>query len=80
MGVLSRLIILFTERRPLLFFGVSGTLLLAAAGLLGILVLKTFFETHALAVGYSFIVVLLSILGALSIFLGIVLNVIRKIG
>ena len=78
-GVLSRLVILLTERRPLFFFGASGTLLLAAAGLLGILVLKTFFETHILAVGYSFIVVILSILGALSTFLGIVLNVIRRL-
>ena len=78
-SVLGRLITLVTEKRPLLIFGVSGAVLLAAAFVLAVVVVQTFIETHGLAVGYTFLVVLLAILGSLSIFMGIVLNIMGRV-
>ncbi len=77
-GVLSRIVSLVSERRPLFFFGVSGIVLVAIAGFLGIVVVQTFYATKQLAVGYSFMVVMFGILGALSIFIGIVLNALKR--
>jgi len=76
--VLGRLIQLVSERRPLFFFGAGGLILLGLATALGIVVAQTFYETGNLAVGYSFVVVTLGIIGSLSIFMGVVLNVMRR--
>ncbi len=77
-NVLGRVVTLVSERRPLFVFGLAGITLLAAAGLLGVLVVQIFYDTKQLAVGYAFLVVLLAILGALSFFMGIVLNVLTR--
>ncbi len=78
-GVLGSIVSLISERRPLFFFGVPGTVLLLIASYLAIIILKTFYASGELAVGYSFLVVLLAIVGILSIFIGIVLHVMRKL-
>jgi len=75
LAVLGRVVTLVSERRPLFFFGIAGAVLLAIAALVGIIVVQTFYSKGELAVGYSFIVVMLAILGALSMFIGVVLNV-----
>jgi len=78
-SVLGRLIALLSERRPLFFFGIGGAVLLVSGTLLGVTVVETYYTTRELAVGYLFAVAISTILGSLSIFMGIVLNVIRKI-
>jgi hypothetical protein len=47
--------------------------------LLGIVVVETFYSTGELAVGYSFVVVMFAILGSLSVFIGIVLNTMKRL-
>jgi len=79
LAVLGRLITLVSERRPLFFFGVTGAVLLAAAGILGLEVVWTFLMTRQVAFGYSLLIVLLGVLGSMSIFIGLVLNVMQKI-
>jgi len=79
LAVLGRVITLVSERRPLFFFGVAGAILLAVAGILGIEVLWTFLVTRQVAFGYSLLIVLLGVLGSMSIFIGLVLNVMQKI-
>jgi len=78
MTVLSRLISLVSVRRPLFFFGLGGGVLLIVAILLGLVVLQTFYATRNLAIGYSFIVILFTILGVLSIFVGVILNAFKR--
>jgi glycosyltransferase involved in cell wall biosynthesis len=78
-GVLGRVTSLVSEKRPLFFFGISGAVLLTAAALLGIVVVETFYSTGELAVGYSFVVVMFAILGSLSVFIGIVLNTMKRL-
>jgi hypothetical protein len=79
-SVLGRIITLVSEKRPLLFFGVSGALLLLIASVLGVIVLDTYYSTspHQLAVGYMFVVVFLGIIGIVSIFIGVTLNVLTR--
>src|SRR5205823_3502628 len=78
-SVLGRLIVLVSERRPLFFLGIGGAFLLAIGAVLGVVVVETYLRTGALAVGSLFFVSTSIILGALSIFMGIVLNVMRKV-
>jgi len=79
-SVLGRIITLVSEKRPLLFFGVGGAALLLVASALGVIVLQTYYSTspHQLAVGYMFIVVFLGIIGIITIFIGVTLNVLTR--
>lgn len=77
-GVLGRILSMVSEHRPLFFFGVPGAALMLGAILFGLLVINTFYATGELAIGTSFLVILLAIVGILSIFIGIVLHVIGK--
>src|SRR5439155_3991808 len=79
-SVLGRIITLVTEKRPLLFFGVSGAVLLLIASVLGVVVLETYYSSspHQLAVGYMFIVVFFGIIGIVTIFIGVTLNVLTR--
>ena len=80
-SVLNRIITLASEKRPLLFFGVSGAVLLLIASILGAIVLETYYSTspHQLAVGYMFIVVFFGIIGIVAMFVGVTLNVLARL-
>ena len=80
-SVLGRIITLVSEKRPLLFFGVGGAVLLLIASALGVIVLQTYYSTspHQLAVGYTFIVVFFGIIGIITIFIGVTLNVLTRL-
>src|SRR3989441_1877696 len=79
-SVLGRIITLVSEKRPLLFFGVGGAVLVLVASALGVIVLQTYYSTspHQLAVGYMFIVVFFGIIGIITIFIGVTLNVLTR--
>lgn len=78
-GVLGRIVTLISQKRPLFFFGMAGLIMLGLAGLLGVVIVQTFYRTGQLAVGSSFVVLMLVILGALSALIGVVLNVLKRI-
>ncbi len=78
-SVLGRIVSLVSWKRPLFFFGVSGAVLLLIATALGVVVLQTYYTTRALAIGYTFIVVLFGIVGIVAIFIGITLNALRRL-
>jgi len=73
-GVLNRIMTMIAERRPLLFFGLVGGILLAAGLLTGIRVLNIAATEGVLAMGSAMLTVLLIITGILSIFTGIILD------
>ena len=77
MGVVDGILRLAGQSRPLLFFGIPGVVMLLAGVGLGWEVVAIYTARQELAVGYALITVLLSVLGTLSLFTGIMLYSIR---
>ncbi len=78
MQILSNLVRLVSQHRPLLFFGVQGLLLLLAASYMSWITVDIFARTRVLAIGYAVISALLMILGVLTLFVGLILHSIRN--
>jgi glycosyltransferase involved in cell wall biosynthesis len=74
-SVLSYIIWLVAERRPLLFIGVPGFILVVLGIFFGILTMQYYNQTHVFLVPYAIIVAIFLIIGALAMFMGLVLNV-----
>jgi len=79
MSVLGRIIILLTERRPLFFFSLPGFGLLVLAAALAIITEELYYSSGVFAIGYAFLVLLFAIIGVISVFIGIVLNAMKRI-
>jgi glycosyltransferase involved in cell wall biosynthesis len=79
-SVLGRIVVLVSERRPLFVFGVFGATLLVIAGVFAIFVLETLITKSAVAQGTALLVVLFGTLGFVSIFMGLTLNALKRIG
>jgi glycosyltransferase involved in cell wall biosynthesis len=77
-GVLGRIIVMISERRPLIFFGLGGAILIVLGLLAGIKVLDIASGGGELATGTALVSVLLLIIGIFSVFTGIILNVLIK--
>ncbi len=78
-GVLNRIIVMISERRPLLFFGLFGSMFLLFGLAGGVVVIRSFyFGSGVLATGTALITVLFITVGLLSIFTGIILNVLLR--
>jgi glycosyltransferase involved in cell wall biosynthesis len=79
MAVLHGIVRLVSQGRPLFFFGTPGLLLLVLGILLGAHIVRVYEQTQILAVGYAMLTVLLTIVGVLAIFVGLMLNAVRAI-
>jgi glycosyltransferase involved in cell wall biosynthesis len=76
--VLSRIIVMISQRRPLFFFGLAGTILLVIALIIGIRVINIATATGNLAIGSTILTTMFIIAGMLSIFTGIILNTLNR--
>ncbi len=74
MQVVNAILRLVGQTRPLLFFSAAGLVVLLLGIGLGLNVVDIFFRTHELAIGYALITVMLSVIGALLLFAGIILH------
>ena len=72
--VLSRIMVMISQRRPLFFFGMAGGILLVVGLIIGFRVLHIAATTSELAIGSAVLTALFIIAGILSIFTGIILN------
>ena len=80
-GVLNRVMVMISERRPLLFFGMGGGISIALGIFAGVVVLQKLFAFHDLNTGTALLSMLFITVGILSIFTGLILNVlVRRIG
>jgi len=77
MQVVNAILHLVGQSRPLLYFGVSGLIILLAGVLLGLYVVQIYANSHQLATGYALITVMLSMIGLLLFFSGIILHSVR---
>jgi len=78
MEVFTRIIAMISERKPLFFFGLSGGILLILGIIAGSRVLQILSASGVLLVGTALVSVLLSIIGAFSLFTGIILHVLAR--
>ena len=69
---------MISEKRPLFFFGLGGTILAVLGLLTGIRVLGIAWGGGGIATGTALISISLLIIGIFSIFTGIILNVLAK--
>jgi glycosyltransferase involved in cell wall biosynthesis len=76
--VLSRIVAMISQRRPLLVFGLIGGILLVIGLIFGFRVLGVASMTGSLAVGSAILTTLFIIAGMLSIFTGIILNALTR--
>jgi glycosyltransferase involved in cell wall biosynthesis len=77
-GVLSRVLVLFSLRQPLLLFGLPGLLLLGLGLALGTSVLTTYNHTQNLAIGNALITIMLCLAGLLALFTALMLQAIKE--
>jgi glycosyltransferase involved in cell wall biosynthesis len=79
MGVFNRILVMISERRPLLFFSMFGGIFLAIGFAAGIMVLRIYyFGSSLFATGLALISILFITIGTLGVFTGILLNVLVK--
>ena len=81
LGVFNRIIVMISERRPLLVFGAVGTMCIIAGIVLGLLVVRVLWEVQVLQVGSALLSMLFFTLGLLCISTGLILSVlVRRLG
>jgi len=78
-SVLSRIIWLIAEKRPLLFISFPGFISVLLGLFLGIQTLQYYNHTHVFLLPYAIAVSCLLIIGVLAMFMGLMLNVIPQI-
>jgi len=78
-GVLTWILAMISQRRPLLFFGIPGVVLVAAGLYLGMWVLDVASAGGGLPAGRAMISILLVLAGVFSTFTGIILNAISQL-
>ena len=76
--VLSRMIVMILQRRPLFFFGLAGGILLVIGLIIGIRVINIAVTTGDLAIGSVVLTTLFIIAGISSLFTGIILNALGR--
>ena len=76
--VLSRMIVMILQRRPLFFFGLAGGILLVIGLISGIRVINIAVTTGNLAIGSVVLTALFIITGISSLFTGIILNALGR--
>lgn len=77
-GVLNRIIVMVSHRRPLFFFGLLGSTLLAVGLIIGVRVLRIAMTTGELAAGSAILTVGFTVTGILAVFTGIILNALGR--
>jgi glycosyltransferase involved in cell wall biosynthesis len=77
--VVDAVLRLVAQHRPLLFFSLPGVLLFVAGLALGLVVVRIYEATLTLAIGYALITVLLTVVGMLATFIGIMLHTVRAL-
>ena len=76
--VLSRMLVMILQRRPLFFFGLAGGILLVIGLISGIRVINIAVTTGNLAIGSVVLTALFIITGISSLFTGIILNALGR--
>ena len=77
MQVVNGILRLVGQIRPLLFFGLTGLAIFMLGVALGLRIVEIYARTRQLAVGYGLLTVLLTVIGAVLFFAGVILHSMR---
>lgn len=77
-GNLNRIMVMISERRPLLFFGLVGVSFIIFGLIAGIGVILSFNTSNILATGWALVTMLMVTVGVLCLFTGVILSVLVK--
>lgn len=75
LGVFHRIIVMISERRPLLFFGTCGSISIILGIVAGVMVVRILETSQYLSTGTALLSMLFITVGILSIFTGVILDV-----
>jgi glycosyltransferase involved in cell wall biosynthesis len=78
LGVLARISVMISERRPLMFFGACGILCILGGVVMGLFVLRTLYSSQILQMGSALLSMLLITVGILNISTGLILSVLVR--
>jgi glycosyltransferase involved in cell wall biosynthesis len=78
LGVFTRILAMISERKPLFFFGLGGIIMIILGLIAGIRVLHLFSHSGILPVGTTMVAVILLIIGAFSVFTGLILHALSR--
>ncbi len=78
MSVLARVLVMISERRPLFFFGLAGSIFMAGGLFFGFKTVDTVNSGYYIPTGTALLAVLLVVIAVLSFFTGIILNVLIR--
>jgi glycosyltransferase involved in cell wall biosynthesis len=79
LGVMTKIVVMISERKPLFFFGLAGTLLIIVGLIAGIFALQLYSRSGIVSVGWSLVSIFFVIMGAISFFTGLTLRSIASI-
>ncbi len=77
-GVLTQIMAMISERRPLFFFGILGSILVIVGLVASARTLQIFTNSHEIPMGTVMLAVLFLIVGIFSIFTGIILHTLSR--
>ena len=78
-SVLTYVVWMVAEKRPLLFIGLPGFILVIFGLFFGIRTLQIYNQTHIFPISYAILVSILLIVGVIAMFIGLMLNVLPNI-
>ena len=79
MSVLSRVLVLFSLKHPLLLFGLPGSLLSISGIILGLQVIAVFSDTGKIAIGTALATIILALSGLLMLFTSLMLQAMKEL-
>ncbi|MFC2058762.1 glycosyltransferase family 2 protein, partial [Chloroflexota bacterium] len=79
LGILTGIIQLASEKRPLIFFGFTGLILIVAGIYSGIRLIHIYDQSGNISLGYGILVIVLIVSGIMLISAGVTLNAIRRL-
>jgi glycosyltransferase involved in cell wall biosynthesis len=79
LGVLTRVVVMISEQRPMFFFGMAGAFLMVFGMISGIYTLQLYSVSRVLSTGWALLSVLFLTTGAASLFSGLLLRTIAHI-
>ncbi len=74
MQIITNILRLVGQHRPLFFFGLMSLVFLAIGSFMGVVTIDIYMNAHVLADGYALISVLMLMLGPVTLFVGLILH------